>query len=167
MSVGTYQNFPENIHKETRFSTSLSNKKLQQTVIQTLNELNTHASRLDEVSEPSIPGCIVVFEFGIAESNNFSYLNAEEAKDVIEVVNKEPFSLMDFLCILRYYVTRDGKKKPLKFDYYMIRFLFDKNLVTMRVFHEKGPRYVSPEDMVNLVTRNVNQMLCKTVLTTF
>jgi hypothetical protein len=167
MSLGIYQNFPENIHIEARFSTSLSNKKLQHTIIQTLYELNSRTSSLDEVSEPSIPECTVAFEFGIAESNNFSYLNAEETKNVMKVVSQEPFSLMDFLCILRYYVMRNGKKKPLKFDYYMIRFLVDKDLVTMRAFHEKGPRYVSPKDMVDLVSRNVNQKFCKKVLVTF
>lgn len=167
MPLGVYENFPENIHETARFSTQLSNKKLQHTIMQILHELNTRAFSLEEISEPSVHGCTVAFEFGIAEANNFNYLDEKETQKATKIVNAEPFSLIDLLCALRYYTAQDGKKKPLKFDYYMIRFLFDKNQVEMQVFHERGPRYISPEGIINLIVKKVNQTFSKTVLRAF
>jgi hypothetical protein len=39
----------------------------------------------------------------------------------------------------------------------MLRFVFaETRVIDVRVFHERGPRYVSPEDVVNFVEKQVN-----------
>lgn len=164
--LGFYENFPQNIHKTTRATTSLSNKKLQQTLMRLFREINTKAFKLEEIADPSIPQCTVFFEFGIAEANAFNFLNQEETNKVLKVIKKKPFQIMDFFCAIRYYKTQNEEKKPLKFDYYIIRFTFNKNYVETQVFHERGPRYISPDDVTNLIFSRINDAFSRKILKT-
>ena len=164
--LGYYDNFPENIHKITSFSTSTSKKRLQQTLIQVLYKINSEPFTLEDVAHPSIPQCKVIFEFGIAEANSFNYLDSEEKSRVIKKIRKKPFQTMDFLCAMRYYKMQNEKKTPLRFDYYMLRFTFNKKLAEIQVFHERGPRHMTPEDAVNFVANKINETFSKKVLKT-
>jgi hypothetical protein len=65
---------------------------------------------------------------------------------------------------VRYYKAGTEKKTPLKFDYYMIRFAFSKDTMEMRVFHERGPRYISPEDIVAFLVNKVNEVPRRKIL---
>ena len=71
---------------------------------------------------------------------------------------------MDFFCAVRYYKAKTEKKTPLKFDYYMIRFAFSKDTMEIRVFHERGPRYFSPEDIVTFLMNKVNEATGRKIL---
>jgi len=162
--LGFYENFPLNVHKMTHFTTSISSKKLQQTLVQMFNEINGKSFNLEDVADPSVPQCTVIFEFGIAEANNFNYLDNEETNKMLKVIQKKPLQVIDFYCSIRYYKTQNEKKVPLKFDYYMIRFTFNKNTAEMQIFHERGPRYVSPEDVVNYIADKINEKFSKKIL---
>lgn len=156
--LGFYENFPEGVHKKALFATSLSNKRLQQALTRILHKSNSESFRLEEVSHLSIPHCTTIFEFGIAEGAVFNYLDREEEKRVLKVIRKKPFSVMDLFCAIRYYKMGNNGKTALKFDYYMLRFLFSsKNSMEIRVFHERGPRHVSPEDLARFVVSKLNQ----------
>lgn len=162
--LGFYENFPANIHKTSTFTTAISNKKLQQTLALILSETNNKTYNLDDVADPSVPNCTVIFEFGIAEADTFNYLDDEEVDKIIKIVEKKPLQVMDFYCAIRYYKMEKEKKTPLKFDYYMIRFVFNKNLVETRIFHERGLRYVTPEDVTNFIINKINEKFSKRVL---
>jgi hypothetical protein len=163
--LGAYENFPKNIHKTAHFTTSTTNKKLQQTLIQALKETNTKTFNLENIAAPSITQCQVIFEFGIAETNNFNYLDKDEANRIIKSIQKKPLQLADFFCAIRYYKTQNEKKTPLKFDYYMIRFIFNKNAIETQIFHERGPRYMSPEDITNFILTRINETFSRKALT--
>lgn len=165
--LGFYENFPENIHKIARFTTSISNKRLQQALTKTVHKLNNETFRLEDVANPSVPQCTVIFEFGIAEANNFNYLDNEETSRMLKTIRKKPFQVMDFFCAIRYYKTQNEKKTPLKFDYYMLRFTFNKKSVEIQVFHERGPRHISPEDAPNFIAHKINETFSKKILRTF
>jgi len=165
--LGFYENFPENVHKTARFATTISNKRLQQTLIQIFQEINSKTFNLEDIAAPSMSKCTVIFEFGIAEANNFNYLDNEETSRALKVLQKKPFQVMDFFCAIRYYKTQNEKKTPLRFDYYMIRFIFNKNSIETRVFHERGPRYISPEDIANFVADEINETFSKKILKAF
>jgi len=165
--LGFYENFPKNIHKIARFTTSISNKRLQQALTKTVHKLNNETFRLEDVANPSVPQCTVIFEIGIAEANNFNYLDNEEKNRVLKVIRKKPFKILDFFCAIRYYKTQNKKKTPLKFDYYMLRFTFNKKSVEIQVFHERGPRHISPEDVTNFVANKINETFSKKILRTF
>ncbi|MBX5328054.1 MAG: hypothetical protein QHH18_01140 [Candidatus Bathyarchaeota archaeon] len=155
--LGLYENFPKNIHKKAHFTVLVSNKRFQQTLIRTLYEINGKTFNLEEIAYPSVPQCKVVFEWGIADTSDFNYLDEEETSKVLKTVWKKPCRIMDFFCAIRYYKTQNEKEIPLKFDYYMLRFTPNKNLLEIQVFHERGLRYTTPEDIINLIINKINQ----------
>lgn len=162
--LGFYNNFPRSVHKIVPFVTSISEKTLQKALIETFCKLNNGTFSLEEVATPSIPQCTVIFEFGVAEGDDFNYLDEEERSRLLKVIGKKPFSTMDFLCVIRYYKLRNGIKTPLKFDYYMLRFSFNKKTAQMRVFHEKGLMYVSHKDLPYFIADKINAQFCRRVL---
>jgi hypothetical protein len=161
--LGLYDNFPVNIHRIDRFSTNFSSKKLQQRLISALREINRRKFSFEEIAYPTVPDCTIIFEAGLAEAKSFNYIDDEEAKKALSALKKTPFRTMDLFCAVRYYKDA-AEKKPLKFDYYMIRAIFGKNAVEIRVFHERGPRYISPEDMVAFLVNKVNGKSARKIL---
>jgi hypothetical protein len=162
--LGLYENFPENIHRIESFTPSLSSKKLQQRIIQVLNEINRKTFSFEEIAHPSVPECTIIFEIGIADEKSFNYIDEEETKRVLNALKKEPFQVMDLFCAVRYYKEKTEKRTPLKFDYYIMRAVFGKNAVEVRVFHERGPRYISPEDIVTFLAKKINKTSTKKIL---
>lgn len=159
--LGTYENFPEKIHKTAYYTFSSAIKRLQQTLMQTFREANGKTFNLENIADPSVPQCSVIFEFGIAEDDNFNYLDDDEMNKAIRIIQKKPFQLADFFCAIRYYKIQNKKTTPLRFDYYMIRLVFNKNSMETRIFHERGPRYMSPEDIIKFVENELNKKLPK------
>jgi len=162
--LGFYENFPLNVHKTVRFATLISSKRLQETLMQMFREMNYKNFNLEDIADPSVHQCTVIFEFGIAETNSFNYLDDEETNRALRIIHKKPLQVTDFLCAIRYYKTQNGKKTPLKFDYYMLRFRFDKNSAEMQIFHERGLRYMAPEDIVNLIANKINEKFSRRIL---
>lgn len=156
--LGFYENFPVNVHMTMLLTTFVSMKRLQQAIIQALHELNGESLNLETVANPSISECTVIFELGIAEGRTFSYLDFKEAQKALEEIGKNPLKVMDFFCAIRYYKRAEGRNRPLKFDYYMLRLIFNTTVhtVEMHVYHERGPRHVSPEEIANLIVSRVN-----------
>ena len=155
--LGFYENFPVNIHRIETFETPLSNKRLQRRLIQVLHDINCRNFSFEEVACPTVPKCTIIFEAGLAEAKNFSYIDEEETRKALSALRKTTFQMMDFFCALRYYKGTAEKKVPLKFDYYLMRVVFGKNSVEFHLFHERGPRYISPEDLVVFLVNEVNK----------
>jgi hypothetical protein len=162
--LGFYANFPKTIHGIKHFAVSVSIKKLQQVLVETFQKLNNETLSLESIADPSIPQCKVNLEFGIAEAGDFNYLNGEEENRVQKEIRKKPFQVLDFLCAVRYYRMQEERKTPLRFDYYMLRFTFGEDSMDTQVFHERGPRYLSPEDVTNIVCNKVNETFSKRIL---
>ena len=72
--LGSTKTFPSNIHRTETFTSSLSKRKLQQKITQVFQEVNRKTFSFEEVGNPTVPNCTVIFEFGIADAENFSYL---------------------------------------------------------------------------------------------
>jgi len=155
--LGFYENFPVNIHRIENFTTRLSSKRLQRRLIQVLHDINRRTFSFEEVAYPTVPDCTIIFEAGLAEAKNFNYIDEEETRKVLTALRKATFQTMDLFCAVRYYKGTEEKKTPLKFDYYFIRVIFGKNSVEIQVFHERGPRYISPEDVVTFLVNEVNK----------
>jgi hypothetical protein len=162
--LGFYRNFPVNIQRIDTFSTHLSSKKIQQRLVQVLSEINRGNFTFEEVAYPTVPDCTIIFELGLAEAESFNFIDEEEMKKVLSALRKSPFQIMDFFCALRYYKGQGDKKKSLKFDYYMMRVIFGKNVVEVKVFHERGPRYIPPEDLVTFLVTKVNETSARRIL---
>jgi hypothetical protein len=162
--LGRYENFPEGVHRIEFFTLALPSKKLQQKLIHVLSEINRKTFSFEEIANPTVPECTIIFEIGIADAKSFNYIDEEETKKALNALKKEPFQILDFFCAVRYYKTKTEKKTPLKFDYYMIRFAFSKDTMEIRVFHERGPRYISPEDITTYLVKEINEVSARKIL---
>jgi hypothetical protein len=162
--LGFYDNFPKSVHNISDFSTPSTTKRLQTAIIEAFHKLNSKSFTLEEVTTPSTPECHVTFEFGIAEDKDFNYLDVEEKDKLLKIIQKRPFSTLDCLCIVRYHKVKTEKKTTLKSDYYILRFLFEKELVQLRVFHEKGLMYATPKDLPEFLTGKINAESTKKLL---
>jgi hypothetical protein len=154
--LGYYENFPKNIHTYETFSTTISSKKLQQNLIQLLHDINRKELSFEEIANPTIPKATVIFEFGLAEDGNFNFIDDKELEKALMYLAKERLGIMDFFCAIRYYRENGEKKTALKFDYYLLRTVFGKNILEIQVFHERGPRYISPQDLVDFLQSKIN-----------
>ena len=165
--LGFYENFPANIHRRDVFTCSLSGKGLQRRLTQVLRMTNGKTLSFEEIGNPSVPECTVIFEWGIADKKGFTYFDEEEAKKLTTAIATERLRVIDLFCGIRYYKKTATKKKPLKFDYYMTRLSFGENhSVELQVFHERGPRYISPEELVNFIVAKINESSARKILKT-
>lgn len=163
-TLGFYKNFPQTIHRIVHFSVSFSTRKLQQVLIKTLQKMNTKTYNIEALASPSVPKCAVDFEFGIAEGKGFNYIDQEETDKTLQALQEKPFGIMDFLCAVLYHRTQGKERTTLRFDYFMLRLAFKEGSMEMRVFHERGPRHVEPQDIIRLVTDEINQACKKKAL---
>ncbi len=162
MTLGFYENFPLNIHLVESFNSTLSSKQLQQRLIQVLYEINRKEFSFEEAANPTIPECKLIFEFGLADAEDFNYIDEEEVKKVRNLLEKEHLRTMDFFCAIRYY--KGEKKSPLKFDYYLLRTVYSRDILEIQVFHKKGPRYISPEDLTLFIFNKTNEASNRKIL---
>ena len=162
--LGRYDNFPENIHRIEIFKSTVSRKELQEKLVQALYKMNCKAFSFEEIGQQALRGCTIIFEAGIAESKSFNFIDEEETKKLHNALKKESFQVMDFFLAIRYYRNVAEKKIPLRFDYYLLRTVFGENSVEMRAFHERGPRYISPEDIIGFIAKKTNDVAARKIL---
>ncbi len=164
MTIGFYETFPQNIHHIENYLSFISIRQLQQRLIQFLGDINRREFLFEEVSIPTVPEGIVIFEFGLAEDASFTYISPEEVNKALDFLAQEKVSVLDFFCSIRYYKGNGEKRTALKFDYYMMRTAYAKGTLEMRVFHERGPRYLSPEDLTDFIFKGINGDSTKKIL---
>ncbi len=164
MPLGHYDNFPSNIHHVASYLSTVSIKQLQQKLIELLGSLNHKEFTFEEIAIPTIPHGKVIFEFGLADSKSFTFLDDIEVKKAIGLLAKVQLHYLDFFCAIRYYKLRGKTKVALKFDYYLIRNVFNKGNFEFQVFHERGPRYISPEEISSFVILKINESATKKIL---
>ncbi len=164
MTLGFFEGFPQNIHHIESYVSSASSRQLQQKLIQFLSTINHKEHTFEEVAIPTVPQGTVIFEFGLADEGNFNFLNAEEAKRALAFIAKEQVASLDFFCSIRYYRGSGEDRSALKFDYFMLRTVFGKGTFEVQVFHERGPLYLSPQDLVAVIIRGVNGEATRKIL---
>ncbi len=158
--LGHYENFPKTIHGIVRFTYKASPKKVQQAIAATFYRLNQEKRKLVEIAHSSPPNCEIDFEFGIGGDSIFTFLNKEELATLEGEITRKAVMFMDFLCVLQYHIVNEsGKRSPLKFDYYLLRFAFGKNYMEFLVSHERGPQRVHVEDLIDFLTKHVKSEL--------
>lgn len=159
--LGYYENFPEVIHSIAQFTYGSTTKKLQEAILQTFHKLNQETFSSEAVSPIPSSKFEVSFEFGVAEGDAFNYLDEEELDRFQKIIAKETPSILDFFCVIRYHILKEGKHAPLKFDYQLLRFIFYKEIVELRISHERGTRRLSLEDLITFMERRINGELSR------
>jgi len=157
---GIYEDFPEIYHGIAFFSSKSSPQTLQRIMFSLFYKIN----RGDEVVEMPMPegrDIRLMPEIGVADALTFNFIDEEEKRRWLEILKKRIFETLDFIWIARYYVSENGKNRPLKFDYYMLRFIFKPEGLELRVHHEKGARRLHIEDLIKIIVKKLNQELKK------
>jgi len=147
-----------------RFNSALPSKQLQRRLIQAFYEINRKEFSFEEAANPTIPECKIIFEFGLADAENFNYIDEEEVKKAIKLLAKEQLDTVDFFCAIRYYKGKAEKKRALKFDYYLIRTSYSRDMFEIQISHKKGLRYLSPEDLTLFIFNKINEASNRKVL---
>jgi len=102
----------------------------------------------------------VGFEFGIAEEFAFNFLDEEELQRACKNIVGKALQTLDVFCATRYHtIDEGGKRKPLKFDYHLLRFTFYKKTIELLISHERGTQRTPIEDFVTFLTNRVNKEL--------
>jgi hypothetical protein len=164
LTLGVFDNFPPNIQFVQSFTSTIPSRQLQQRLIQMLYDINRGEFTFEEVAHPTIPGCRIIFEFGLADACSFNYIDKEEVKKATNLLANQTLRNMDLFCVIRYYKGEREKKRALKFDYYLIRTVYDRSIFEIQVYLKKGLRYVSPEDLMLFIFNRLNEASNRKVL---
>ncbi len=159
--IGLSDKFPEKIHRIEICETTFPVKQVQKELILSLVKFNSKTLSFEEITYPTIPNCKIIFETGLADAKIYNYIDDDEKKRFLKALRNETFKVLDLFVAIRYYRTNKEKKTPLNFDYYLMRIIFEKKLIEFRVFHERGPRYISPEDLVAVIINEINKNVIK------
>ena len=116
---------------------------------------------MQTVTNTSPANCTVNFEFGIADADTFNFLDEDELKKIQKTLKQQPtLPVLDVYCVARYHLTKaDGKRRPLKFDYGMLRFAFGKRTMELFIYHERGTQRIPLENMAHFIRNQVNEQL--------
>ena len=120
-----------------RFNSALPSRQLQRRLIQAFYEINRKEFSFEEAANPTIPECKIIFEFGLADAENFNYIDEAEVKKAVKLLAKEQLNTIDFFCAIRYYKGKPEKKRALKFDYYLIRTLYSRDIFEIQICIKK------------------------------
>jgi hypothetical protein len=156
--IGLYENFPEVHHGTAHFSIAIPAQDLQRMLLQFLQRLNENKESIS-LAEFTRHKIRVELEVGVADGLAFDYFTEEILERCLDAVSKTALPVLDLFYVVRYYVPDGAKRKPLKFDYHFVRFLFRENEVEMLVHHERGPRRLAVEELIKFHLNRVNREL--------
>jgi hypothetical protein len=155
--LGRYENFPENVHGVTLFEYHDSAKEVQKAILCTFSRLNQEAFDLGAVTPYLKQKCDVSFEFGVADGVGFNFLDQQELEQCLKSVDETEAETLDFFFAVCYHSVRDGGKRvPLRFDYYVLRFSFQEGGLELRIRHERGTRRVPLDDLNDFLVKQIN-----------
>jgi hypothetical protein len=164
--LGRYEKFPENVHGIIPFGYQNSAKELQKAILCALHNLNHERFNLDAVTPYLKQKCEVSFEFGVADGFDFNFLDQKELDHCLRTVAEKEQQTLDFFFVVRYYVIReDSKRVPLRFDYHLLRFAFQKSGLELRIRHERGTQRVPVDELTAFMAKRINAELSQRQLT--
>ncbi|MCW4015713.1 MAG: hypothetical protein NWF06_05030 [Candidatus Bathyarchaeota archaeon] len=154
---GRYENFPVNIHGVARFQYQTAVKNIQLAILYAFHRLNSKVFELSAVTPYLTQNCEVGFEFGVANGFDFNFLDQTELDQSLRSVNETELETLDFFFIVRYHIVRDGGKRvPLRFDYHVLRFVFQEGVLELRIRHEKGTQHVPLDELTSFLIKQIN-----------
>jgi hypothetical protein len=155
--LGRYENFPENVHGVAHFEYQDSAKEIQKAILCTFHCLNQETFDLGAVTPYLKQNCGVSFEFGVADGVNFNFLDQKELDRCLKSVDEAEVETLDFFFAVCYHSVRDGGKRvPLRFDYYVLRFSFQEGGLELRIRHERGTQRVPLDDLTDFLVKQIN-----------
>ena len=164
--LGRYENFPLNVHAIASFDYQESAKDVQRAILCAFHRLNNEVCDLGAITPFLTQKCEVGFEFGVAEGIDFNFLDQKEVDECLKFVAENDVETLDFFVVVRYHLVKeDGKRVPLRFDYHVLRFVFQGSGVEMRIRHERGSQRITVDDLTTFITKKINAELSQRGLT--
>ena len=158
--LGKYENFPKNIHGIALFEHQESTKSIQKAIFFTFFKINQQIYNFNEVASYLEQNCEVGFEFGVADGTDFNFLDKKELERCERSLSEKDWNFLDFFVLTRYYrIKRDNKRVPLKFDFQIIRFIFQKSFLELQIHHEKGSQRITIDDLTDFIAKKINSEL--------
>jgi len=158
---GRYENFPETVHGVALFNYQGSAKSIQQAILCALHHLNHEVYDLGAVTPYLKQKCEVGFEFGVAEGFVFNFLDEKELDQCLRRIAEEELQTLDFFFVVRYHTSDSGKRVPLRFDYHVLRYIFQEGCLEMRIRHEKGTQRIPLDDLTDFIAKRINAELSR------
>jgi hypothetical protein len=162
MLLGYYNNFPKNFHSISFFQYQNSMKGIQQAILGAFLRLNIETFDLGAVTPYLKQKCLVGFEFGVADGFDFIFLNQNELDQCLKSIDENELQILDFFFATRYHLVKDdGKRVPLKFDYCVLRFVFQESGLELQIRHEKGTQRIPLDDLTDFLVKQINAELSR------
>jgi hypothetical protein len=163
---GLYDNFPDTVHGVALFNYQGSGKSIQPAILCAFHHLNHEVYDLGAVTPYLKQKCEVSFEFGVAEGTVFNFLDDKELDQCLRRVAERELQTLDFFFVVRYHATsKGGKRVPLRFDYHVLRYIFQEGYLEMRIRHERGTQKIPLDDLVDFTAQRINVELSRRRLT--
>jgi hypothetical protein len=154
---GSYENFPETVHGIASFNFQGSAKNVQQAILYAFHKLNYEVHDLGAVTPYLKQKCDVSFEFGVAEGDVFNFLDEKELDQCLRCITEKKFQTLDFFFVIRYHIIKGGGERvPLRFDYHVLRLVFQEDCFEMRIRHEKGTQRIQLDDLTDFIVKQIN-----------
>ena len=98
---------------------------------------------------------------GIGNRDGFDVLDSKEEERVLHrIENRGSFNTLD-LAIHLHYSLNDSRRHRVHEDHYILRLVFQPGRVEVMVHHLKGVRRVEPDELIRLITEELNVELTR------
>jgi hypothetical protein len=125
-----------------------------------LHALNQQTIDLATLTAASPPNCFVNFEFGIADSDAFCFIDQKEVGRFERMLKTQSIAVLDVFCGARYHLKKDtGKKKSLQFDYSVLRFAFEGEVVDLFLHFIRGNQRIPRKDFILYLKTQIDKEL--------
>jgi len=166
--LGRYDEFPASASRFAQFVYLDSVHKLQTAITQAMYKLNQQPINLASLTPASPPNCYVNFEFGVADTDAFYYLDQEQLNALEKALKAQPLPILDVFCAARYYVKKEkGKDKPLPFDYSVLRFTFENEDIELLLHYIRGNQRIPRKDFILFLKNQIDKELIEKQLETW
>ena len=160
--LGRYDEFPTHAFHSAQFVYLDLFRRLQTAMARVMYRLNKRTIDLATITAASPPQCYVNFEFGIADTDAFHYLDQKQLSTVERALKAQPLPILDAFCAARYHIKKEkGGDKPLQFDYSVLRFTFENQDVELFLHYIRGIQRIPRKDFILFLKDQINKELAE------
>ena len=158
--LGRYDEFPADASCFAQFVYLGSIHRLQTAIARPMHRLNQQPINLATITAASPPNCYVNFEFGIADTDAFYYLDQKQLSAVERALKAQSLPILDVFCASRYKIKKEkGGDKPLQFDYSVLRFTFENQDVELLLHYVRGIQRIPRKDFILFLRDQIDKEL--------
>ncbi len=160
--LGRYDEFPADAFRFAQFVYRDSLHRLQAAMARAMYRLNQQPVDLATITAASPPNCYINFEFGIADTDAFYYLDQKQLNAVERALKVQPLPILDAFCATRYHIKKEkGGDKPLQLDYSVLRFTFENENIELYIHYVRGIQRIPRKDFILFLKNQIDKELAK------